>query len=212
MPTSGETTTVFLPAARNLLSLAAKLEEERDHSLAPKQSTVEDDAEFEERVDRLEPTRAITALEAAAELRTCWPAAPRRLAHRGSARTTPTSSDCLGCSPPIRRRRGPGGGRVDCDLMGSRLRATATRPAVTSPAEDLVDPMLACRALAALVSERHRTDPASTSGCDRPALNPVCSVTGAGRDGHGLLSGAESVCGHDPQRWLGIWLASLFCA
>ncbi len=156
----GETATIFLPAVRNLLALAAKLEEERDHVLVPKQSAVEDVAGFEKRADRLEPTGAFTALEASAEFAHLVVSGA---AHTGTAGVSEDDADFLGLpglltadqeatllrSRDERARRVAKGSRrltIDGDPLGLSRAARMT--------DDLVDPMLVRRALATAVSER----------------------------------------------------------
>lgn len=137
----GETATIFLPAVRALLTLAAKLEEERDHVLMPKHSATEAVSDFEERADGLEPTGAFTALEATAEFAHLLAGGA---AHTGTAGLSEDDADFLGLpglltadqeatllrSRDERARRAAKGSRrltVDGDLIGSRAELARAR-------------------------------------------------------------------------------------
>jgi len=162
----GETATIFLPAVRNLLALAAKLEEERDHVLVPRQSTVEDTAAFEERAARLDPTGAFTALEASAEFAHLLAGGA---SHTGTPGISEDDADFLGLpglltadqeatllrSRDERARRAAKSSRrltVDGDPLGSSRASRSSGRAVADTGA-VVDPMLVRRALAAAVAE-----------------------------------------------------------
>ena len=162
-----ESATVFLPAVRPLLALAAELEDERNHVMPPPKTGAGDELDL----DPLPPKekRRPTGCRSGRRWRptpgspTCCTAGPRTPARAPArparwATRTRTSSASPACSPPSRPRSCWPSGTTSCGCASPR--ATAT----TTPAS--------CRS--------SRTTPTRTTPAGRGGTPPSCAARSTG--------------------------------